>query len=190
MKPMPRNGFTLVEVLVALGLFIVIATGVAQLTAAATRAMRSARDHTMTVMLAAAKMDQLHALEWTYEPSLPGNPLVGRADSTTDLTAPNLESGGIGLGPSPAGSLTANVASFVDYLDDRGRWVGSGTSPPPEAVFIRRWAVRPLTVAPERALLIQVLVVAVREERSRVSPWSARSGGDALLTSVRTRKRE
>ena len=187
---MKEHGFTLVEVLVALGLFVVIATGVAQLAAAATRGMRSARDQTMTVMLAAAKMDQLRALEWTYEPSLPGDPLVARSDSTTDLTEPNLESGGAGLRPSPAGSLAANLASFVDYLDDRGRWVGSGASPPPEAVFIRRWAVRPLTMAPDRALLIQVLVVAVRDERSRADPWSARSGGDALLTSIRTRKRE
>jgi len=187
---MKAHGFTLVEVLVALGLFVVIATGVAQLAAAATRGMRAARDQTMTVMLAATKMDQLRALEWTYEPSLPGDPLVDRSDATTDLTAASLGSGGVGLRPSPAGSLTSNLASFVDYCDDRGRWVGSGTSPPPDAVFIRRWAVRPLTVAPDRALLLQVLVVAVREERSRASPWSARSGGDALLISVRTRTRD
>jgi len=186
---MRRNGFTLVEVLVALGLFVMIAAGVAQLTALATRAMRASREQTMAVMLAAGKMDQLRALEWTYEPSLPGDPLTQRTDLTTNLALPGLDSGGAGLRASPAGSLAANLATFVDYLDDRGRWVGTGSSPPPDAVFIRRWAIRPLAAAPDRSLLMQVLVTTIRDERSRAGPWTARSGGDALLTSVRTRTR-
>jgi prepilin-type N-terminal cleavage/methylation domain-containing protein len=186
---MTRNGFTLVEVLVALGLFVVIATGVAQLTALATRAMRSSREQTMAVMLAAGKMDQLRALEWAYEPSLPGDPLVERTDLSTNLASPGLDTGGAGLRASAAGSLAANVAPFVDYLDERGRWVGAGSSPPPDAVFIRRWAIRPLAAAPDRSLLMQVLVITIRDERSRAGPWSARSGGDALLTSIRTRMR-
>ena len=61
-------GFTLIEVLVAIVLFVMIAVGVAQLTAMATRAARRARDHTSAVILAAAKMDQLRALDWAYEP--------------------------------------------------------------------------------------------------------------------------
>jgi prepilin-type N-terminal cleavage/methylation domain-containing protein len=137
--PMPcvkKNGFTLVEVLVALGLFVAIATGVAQLTAAATRAMRSAREQTMAVMLAAAKMDQLRALEWSYE--LPGDPIVNRSDLDTNVGSGTLGGGGAGLRASPGGALAANVPPYVDYLDDRGSWVGEGSSPPEGTVFIRR----------------------------------------------------
>lgn len=182
----PR-GFTLVEVLVAIGLFVAIATGVAQLTAAATRAMRSAREQTMAVMLAAAKMDQLRALQWTYEPALPGDPIVERSDFVTNIADGTLGGGGAGLRASPAGTLAANVAPYVDFLDDRGRWVGEGPSPPADTVFIRRWAIRPLAAAPDRSLLIQVLVTTIRDERVRAGPWLARSGTEALLTTVRTR---
>jgi type II secretion system protein I len=182
-----RNGFTLVEVLIALGLFVAIATGVAQLTASATRAMRSARDQTMAVMLAAAKMDQLRALEWGYERSLPGDPPVERSDGDTDLADSDLGGGGAGLRASPAGTLAANVPPYVDYLDDLCRWVGEGPSPPDGTVFIRRWSIRPLAAAPTRSLIIQVLVTTIRDERSRAGPWLARSGTQALLTTVRTR---
>ena len=188
MPGVKKNGFTLVEVLVALGLFVAIATGVAQLTAAATRAMRSAREQTMAVMLAAAKMDQLRALEWSYE--LPGDPIVERSDLDTNVGDSTLGGGGAGLRASPAGALAANVPPYVDYLDDRGSWVGEGSPPPEGTVFIRRWSIRPLAAAPDRSLLIQVLVTTVRDERSRAGPWLARSGTEALLTTVRTRTLE
>ena len=187
---MQKNGFTLVEVLVALGLFVAIATGVAQLTAAATRAMRSAREQTMAVMLAAGKMDQLRALQWSYEPSLPGDPLVERSDLGTNVGDSSLGGGGTGLRASPPGSLAANVPPCVDYLDDRGRWVGDGSPPPAGAVFVRRWSIRPLAAAPGRSLLIQVLVTTIRDEGVRAGPWLARSGTEALLTTVRTRTLE
>ena len=185
-----KNGFTLVEVLIAIGLFIAIATGVAQLTATATGAMRSARDQTMAVTLAAGKMDQLRALQWGYESALPGATLVERSDLDTNLGDAGLGGGGAGLRASPAGSLSANVPPYVDYLDDQGRWVGDGSSPAPGTVFIRRWCIRPLAAAPTRALIIQVLVTTIRDERSRAGPWLARSGTEALLTTVRTRTAE
>ena len=184
------RGFTLVEVLVALALFVTIATGVAQLVAVATRAMRTAREQTMAVMLASAKMDQLRALEWTYERSDVGDPVMERSDQSTDLTTRTMAGGGPGLRASPADALASSAAGFVDYLDDRGRWVGGETTSPATAVFIRRWSIRPLGAAPHRTLVIQVLVTTVKEERSRAGPWSSRSGGEALLTTVRTRKRE
>ena len=184
------RGFTLIEVLVALALFVTIATGVAQLVAVATRAMRTAREQTMTVMLASAKMDQLRALEWTYERSDVGDPVTERSDQSTDLTTRVMGGGGPGLRTSPADALASSAAGCADYLDDRGRWVGGGTTIPATAVFIRRWSIRPLGAASDRTLVIQVLVTTVKEERSRAGPWSSRSGVDALLTSVRTRKRE
>ena len=77
---------------------------------------------------------------------------------------------------------------WVDYLDDSGRWVGHDSDPPADAVFIRRWSVRPLPADPERTLVLQVLVTTVRDDRSRSTPWSTRTGVEALLVTVRTRK--
>jgi prepilin-type N-terminal cleavage/methylation domain-containing protein len=184
------RGFTLIEVLVAVLMFVTIATGVAQLVAVATRAMRAAREQTMAVMLASAKLDQLRALEWTYEMEGAGDPIVERTDRDTDLSDENLSGGGWGLRPSPGDTLAASAPYFADYLDDRGRWLAAGTTVPAGAVFVRRWCVRPLAAAPDRALVIQVLVTTVRDERLRGGPWSRRAGVEALLTSVRVRKRE
>jgi type II secretory pathway pseudopilin PulG len=182
------SGFTLVEVLFAVAILITIAVGVAQLIAAATRAVRSAREHSSAVILAAAKMDQLRALAWAYEPSAPGVPAVPRSDRATDVSHPAHVPGGAGLRASPAGTLVTSVPPYVDYLDDDGRWVGHDSAPPAGAVFIRRWAVRPLPDDPERTLVLQVLVTTVRDDRSRVAAWNGRTGVEALLVSVLTRK--
>ena len=182
------SGFTLVEVLVAVAIFTTIAVGVAQLIAVATRATRAAREQTSSVIFAAAKMDQLRSLAWSYEPTLAGVPALPRSDRTTDVSHPGHAANGVGLQASPAGTLVANVPPNVDYLDNLGRWVGNGSSPPAGAVFIRRWAVRPLLADPERTLVLQVLVTTVRDDQSRAAPWSARAGVEALLVSVRTRK--
>jgi prepilin-type N-terminal cleavage/methylation domain-containing protein len=181
-------GFTLVEVLIAVAIFVTIAIGVAQLIAVSTRAMRAAREQTTAVILAAAKMDELRALAWTYEPPLPGEPAVPRSDRTTDLSDPDHADDGVGLAASPPATLASNMPGWVDYLDDSGRWVGHDTDPPADAVFIRRWAVRPLPADPERTLVLQVLVTTVRDDRSRSTPWSTRTGVEALLVTVRTRK--
>jgi prepilin-type N-terminal cleavage/methylation domain-containing protein len=182
------SGFTLVEVLIALAIVITIALGVAQLIGMATRAIRAAREQTSTVILAAAKMDELGALAWTYESSPPGLTAVPRSDRTTDVSHPDHAGDGVGLAASPAGALGSNMPPWVDYLDDAGRWVGHDSDPPGDAVFIRRWSVRPLPADPERTLVLQVLVTTVRDDRSRSTPWSRRTGVDALLVSVRTRK--
>lgn len=182
------SGFTLVEVLIAVAILVTIALGVAQLIVVATHAIRAAREQTSAVILAAAKMDQLRSLAWAYEPSAPGTPAVPRSDRTTDVSHPDHASRGGGLAASPAGTLSTNVPPYVDYLDGLGRWVGNGTDPPAGALFIRRWAVRPLPADPERMIVLQVLVTTVRDDRSRTTPWRARTGADALLVSVRTRK--
>ena len=182
------SGFTLVEVLIAVAIFIAIALGVAQLIVIATRAMRAAREQTSTSILAAAKMDELRALAWTYESPVPGLPAAPRSDRMTDVSHPDHGEDGVGLEASPAGALGSNMPPWVDYLDDAGRWVGHDTDPPADAVFIRRWSVRPLQADPERTLVLQVLVTTVRDDRSRSTPWSRRTGVESLLVSVRTRK--
>jgi hypothetical protein len=140
------------------------------------------------VILAAAKMDQLRSLAWTYDRPAAGVPAVPRSDRTSDLSHPSHAAVGAGLAASPPGTLGANTPPYVDYLDDAGRWVGHDAEPPATAVYIRRWAVWPLPADPERTLVLQVLVTTVRDDRSRAAEWSGRTGVEALLVSVRTRK--
>jgi prepilin-type N-terminal cleavage/methylation domain-containing protein len=183
----PSAGFTLVEVLVALALLVSMALGVAQVIAASTRAVQQSRAHAAAVILAAAKMDELRSLAWTFEPAVDGVAAVHRSDRDTDVSHPDHPPGGAGLSASPDDALSVNTAGCVDYLDASGRWVGNDREPPPDAAFIRRWAVRPLAEDPERTLVLQVLVITVRDARARAGGWSQRRGSDALLVSVRTR---
>jgi prepilin-type N-terminal cleavage/methylation domain-containing protein len=184
-----QQGFTLIEVMIAIGLFVAVAIGIAQLVAMAARATRASRERTTAAILAAAKMDQLRSLAWTYEAEELGMPPVARSDVTTNLSLPNYQDGGPGLGASPAESLRQNTPQYVDYLDEGGRWVGNGLDPPAGAVFIRRWAVRPLPDDPDRTLVLQVLVTTTALDRARPArSWAGRSGSEALLVSVRTRR--
>jgi prepilin-type N-terminal cleavage/methylation domain-containing protein len=182
------QGFTLIEVLIGISLLVVVAIGVAQLAGMSTRALRASRDHTSAVILAAAKMDQLRALAWTYEPEAPGELLVPRTDLTTNLDSPDCPDDGPGLAVSPAGTLSASTPRYVDYLDGGGRWVGNGIDPPRSAVFVRRWAVQALPSDPERTRILSVLVTTVSQDRSRTAPWSRRTGVEAHLVSARTRR--
>ena len=181
-------GFTLVEVLIAVAIFITIALGVAQLIAVATRAMRAAREHTTAVILAAAKMDELRSLAWTYEPPVPGVPALPRSDRD-DRREPSRPCRRTerDCRRRRRERSARTCRRYVDYLDDAGRWVGHDSDPPADAVFIRRWAVRPLPADPERTLVLQVLVTTVRDDRSRDRGRTA-YGVEALLVSVRTRK--
>ena len=173
------SGFTLIEVLIAIGILVMAAVSLAQILVLAAKATRAGREQTTASILAAAKMDQLRALSWTVDAS----------DLSTNVSHPPLGADGAGLIASPADALTRNSPPYVDYLDDGGSWVGNGAEPPGNAVFIRRWAVVPLPADPDRTLLLQVLVTTVALERTRSpDPWSGRTGTEALLVSVRTRK--
>jgi hypothetical protein len=180
-------GLTLVEVLIAVALCLTLALGVAQLIAVSTRAVRTAREHAAAVIFAAAKMDELRSLAWTYEAASPGETAIPRSDLVTNISHPDHTADGPGLSESPTNTLSTNTPLYVDYLDGAGRWLGHDAAPPANAVFVRRWAVRPLSADPQRTILLQVLVRTMRDERSRVGDWQAPSGSDALLVSVRTR---
>jgi prepilin-type N-terminal cleavage/methylation domain-containing protein len=181
------SGFTLVEVLIAIALLVLSAVGVAQLVGMATSSVRAAREHTATVLLAAAKMEQLRGLDWTYVSV--GGIALERSDLTTNVGSHELSGGGVGLSASPADSLSVNTSFYADYLDGQGRWVGSGATPPPTAVFARRWAIQPLASDPARALVLQVLVTTIQQDRRRTAPWRTRTGTEAALVSVLTRKK-
>jgi hypothetical protein len=165
---------------------MILAVGIialAQLFVISTTANTSSRGVTYTMVLAEQKMEQLRGLTWGFD--VLGLPL---SDTTTDISVVPFTSGGTGLSPSPAGSLQQNVTGFVDYLDQNGHWVGTGPTPAPGTVYIRRWSIEPLPTNPNNTLVLQVLVTRLRD-RGRADQGSvARLPGEARLITVKTRK--
>lgn len=181
------DGFTIIEVLIAMLLIATMALGVATLFALSIKATHAARNQTSTATLAAQKMEQLRSLTWGFDDSGQNLPV---SDTTTNLAKTPPDGTGEGLNPSPTDTLETNVVGYVDYLDNRGNWVGTGTTPPAAAVYIRRWKIEPLPTNPNNTIVLQVLVTTVRREQSLNSPPTPRRryADDALIASVRTRK--
>lgn len=152
------DGFTLLEVLIAIVLLATAVVTTAGLVTMAGASVRVARTHTLTALLASDKMEDLRALPWA---SL------------------------VALSPSPAGALQRDEAGYVDYLDGTGRWVGA--TPVARAVYVRRWSLQPLPEDPDGTLILQVLVVPVAY-RGSASVRAAAVPGAVVLVSVRTRK--
>lgn len=179
------RGFSLVEVLVSMGLLTAVSLGVAQLFAASARANHIARGLTSTTSMAEQKMEQIRALTWGFDAEGNGLPV---SDTTTNLAVyPPTATGG---GLNPGGSIEENRGGYVDFVDANGTWVGTGTTPPATAVYIRRWSITPLPTNPNNTLVIQVLVTPVANEMARVESAFSRTRmpGDALLITVKTRK--
>ena len=167
-------GFTLVEVLVAMLVLASAAASTAVLFAITTASTRHARNQTWSAMLAMDKMEQLRALTWRYRAD--GSPV---SDTTTDLSVDPPSPGGPGLSTAAADVLERNAAGYVDYVNEAGRWVGTGSHAPPQAAYLRRWSVEPLSSALPDTLLLQVLVTTVVPSADRVR-----------LVTIRTRKVE
>lgn len=181
------RGFSLVEVVISMGLLTAVSLGVAQLFALTTRANLIAKGQTSTTAMAEQKLEQLRGLTWGFDLEGQGLPL---SDTTTNLAVNPPAHNGSGLNPSPSDSLEENTPGFVDFVDGSGTWVGTGTTPPASAVYIRRWSIQPLPTNPNNTLVIQVLVTPVASESARVESSFSRTRmvGDALLVTVRTRK--
>ena len=181
------RGFSLVEVVVAMGILTAVSLGVAQLFALSTRANVIAKGQTSTTAMAEQKLEQLRGLTWGFDLQGQGLPL---SDTSTNLAVYPPAHNGSGLNPSPADALEQNTEGFVDFLDGNGAWVGTGSTPPASAVYIRRWSIQPLPTNPNNTLVMQVLVTPVTSEAARVesSFTRTRMAGDALLVTVRTRK--
>jgi prepilin-type N-terminal cleavage/methylation domain-containing protein len=150
---MHARGFTLVEVLIAIAILGASALVTGRFLAATANAMAQARAQTTTAALAVSRMEQLRALKWTFDAA--GAPL---SDVSTDLSTEPASSAGSGLLPSPSAALDENTPSFVDFLDDQGRWVGAGTLPPPGAAFVRRWSIALPSDGAADTLVLQVMV--------------------------------
>jgi Tfp pilus assembly protein PilW len=182
-----ESGFSFIEVMIAMMLIMIVALGVGGLFGVAIRSTHAARNQTSTSTLAEQKMEQLRALTWGFDTAGQNLPV---SDTTTDLSQTPATGSGGGLNPSPGGTLNANTPGYVDYLDARGTWVGTGAVPPPGAVFIRRWSIQPLPTNPNNTLVLQVLVTTVAREAQLqgVPNPRPRYGDDALIATVKTRK--
>jgi len=157
---MKSAGFSLIEVLAATAIVAVGAASLAQLFIVSARAGRTAHAASTTVLLAQQKMEQL------------------RADAADSIA-------------SPPSALSANTDGYFEYLDRTGVPVAGGdlSTPPRDAVYVRRWGIEPLAGRKGETIVLKVLVLHL------ASPSHAGGGsgvtrvpGDARLVGVRTRK--
>ena len=163
-----RRGFTLLEVMAALGLLAGGFLALAQLLVIAAGVSHLSRANTMATSLAARQMEHLQSLAW------------GCAADGTAV-------GDFAL--SPPGALDVDTAGFVDYLDDGGVAVGSGLSPPTGAMFTRRWSVEPDDGRePPRTIVLRVVVLRREVSRTRSSAGTASWVEAIRLVGVRTRR--
>ena len=181
------NGFSLIEVIISMALLTTVSLGVAQVFAMSTRVNYVARGQTSSTTMAEQKLEQLRGLTWGFDLQGQGLPLT---DTTTNLAVWPPNATGNGLNPSPSDALERNTVGYVDYLDPNGTWVGTGATPPGNAMYIRRWSIQPLPTNPNNTVVLQVLVTPVASEATRVATVYTRTRmlTDALLVSVKTRK--
>jgi prepilin-type N-terminal cleavage/methylation domain-containing protein len=180
--PGEGQGFTLVEVMVALAILAGSLFVVAQLMVVASRAAEASRETTTATALAAQKIEQLRALAWGMAPDG-----IAIEDLQSDVTSwPARPSGGPGLSLSPPGTLAGNTAGYVDFLDADGRWVGSGDSPPWGAAFLRRWSVTAADSCAPSGRVIRVAVWRRLPPRAGGAAWSP----VVQLEAVRVRRGE
>jgi hypothetical protein len=185
-------GFSLAEVLIAMGVMTVTLVSLAQLFALSARANYSSKTTTFTVMLAQQKLEQLRGLTWGFDTV--GLPI---SDVTTNSSVMPQAAGcptsttagaGTGLSPSPAGTLSDNVSGWVDYLDINGCLLGGGATAPNRTIYIRRWSVEPLPTNPNNTLILQVLVTR-RTDRGEADEGNVtRLPEEARIMSIKTRK--
>lgn len=182
-RGMHERGFTLVEVLTALGVLSAAALSIAQLIVVTSGAVHLARLQTSTVALSASRMEELRSLTWGFDSA--GNSV---SDLSTNLASEPLRSDGTGLGFSPAATLEQNTAGFVDFLDSGGRWISAGPASPPGAAYVRRWSIEAPADGAADTLVIQVLTRPIVEDAAtssrRPSVGRAEARFLALLTRV------
>lgn len=138
------QGFTLIEIMIALGILAIVAAGVLPLGLVATTTTEN-QGHLMarTTEYAQDKLEQLLALAY--------------GDSTTDTrTFPAANAGGTGLVVGGSSDPNAPVLGYVDYLDIDGNVLPSGGAVPANWFYRRVWQ-----VASPRANLKQVTVTAI-----------------------------
>jgi hypothetical protein len=186
-----ESGFTIAEVIVAVGLLTTALIVLADLLALATKSNRASLQKTTAAVLARQKMEQMRALAWGFDARG-----LAVSDTTTDLAAFEASGdcaavgagAGVGLSSSPPGALANSVDGYVDYVDARGCGLGGGIVPPRGAMFVRRWSIGPMPSRPNDTLVLQVVVAPVSDAMTGAVGGPTRSTGEVRLVGVRTRK--
>jgi prepilin-type N-terminal cleavage/methylation domain-containing protein len=180
------EGFSILELLVAIAVLSVAVVWLAQLFDLSTRANASAKRTTYASLLAQQKMEQLRGLTWGFDAL--GLPLT---DTSSNIAAvPESSTGGPGLAPSPSNSLDRNVDGYCDYVDANGNVLGGCPGIVASASYVRRWSVEPLPSNPNNTIVLQVLVTQ-NVARGAAAPdisAASRLPNDARVVSVKTRK--
>ena len=176
------RGFSLIEVLVATTVTTIGTLALAQLCVMSMRMNRDARATTLATVLASQKMEQLRALAWTSDAR--GVPISDLATDTT--VVPHASSGGTGLSASPSGTLGRNTPGYCDFLDESGRTLGGGSTPPSGTAFVRRWSIGPGPPAASDTLAIQISVIRIGSQ-SRAGA-AVRGPGEVRVLGIRTRR--
>jgi type II secretory pathway pseudopilin PulG len=153
------GGFTLLETLIATGLIVTAAAGLAQLFALSVRFTRDAGQFGVALVAAQDKLESLRSLTFGYDAG-------GVALTDPDLRA------------SPPHTLTTDVARYVDWLDERGSVVGGAAG----AAYVRRWRVSEIAADEPEAIAIDVCVY--RVPGVNAEPAHA----DACLATIRVRQ--
>ena len=167
----PEDGFSLIEVLVAIGVIVVLVTSLSQLFAMAIMSNVNARARTAASLLATEKLEELRELAFGFD-----SQGVTLTDGTTDTTGSLTVSGGTGL--ISGGSLDQSLAGYSDYLDLFGRRTDLA-----RAAFVRRWSIQPLQTDAANGLALSVVVL------PRSATGQRRTGPDVVrLVTARTRK--
>jgi len=169
--------------LVATAILATSLVSLAELFVIATRSNAVAKNGGMTMILAQQKMEQLRGLTWGFD--VIGLPL---SDTTTDTAQVPEGAGGTGLLPSPANSLWANTAGYVDYVGTTGRSLGGGSQVPSGTAYIRRWSIEPLPTNPNNTLIIQVLVTRPQTQGDGTPRRGTRFPEESRLIGIKTRK--
>ncbi len=182
-----ETGFSLIEVLISTGILMTVSLGVAQMFILAGTETRQGKTETSATALAEQKLEQLRGLTWGFDTEGLGLPA---SDTTTNLAKDPPDATGTGLNPSPSGVMEGNTGGFVDFLDGNGAYLGTGTTPPVDTVYIRRWSIEPLPTNPNNTLILQVFVTTKDREARRGADTNKRwkLPGDAWLVSIKTRK--
>lgn len=157
----------------------------AQLFTIAMSSNMASKTQTFAAVLAHEKMEQLRSLTWGFD-----NVGLPVSDYTSNITVdPPTATGGLGLTPSPANSLTENVDGYVDYVDADGVTLGGGVNPEAGTAYVRRWSVEPLPTNPNNTLILQVFVfkVGTRGDDPDAEVIERRPD-EARLMTVKTRK--
>src|SRR5262249_15875397 len=102
-------GFSIAEVVVAMGILTAVSLGVAQMFALSTKANLVAGGSTSTTGLAEQKMEQLRSLTWGFDANGLGLPL---SDMTSNIAVSPPQQDGTGLNPSPSDALEKNTPGF------------------------------------------------------------------------------